>query len=66
MKKSAATLVYTYFDQGVEKSGTCDIHASAQDPLLNQLIAQNRLLTIHSKEQTLGDVFMDITGRQLT
>ena len=66
MKKSAATLVYTYFDQGVEKSGTCDIHASAQDPLLNQLISKNRLLTIHSKEQTLGDVFMDITGRQLT
>jgi len=66
MKKSASTLVYTYLDNGTEKSGTCDIHASAQDTLLNQLIAQNRLLTIHSKEQTLGDVFMDITGRQLT
>lgn len=66
MQKSAATIVYTYKENETEKSGTCDIASSGNDPLLAQLLRENRLLTIHSKEQTLGDVFMDITGRQLT
>lgn len=66
MKKSAASIVYTYKENGIEKSGTCEVASSGSDLLLNQLIRENRLQTIHSKEQTLGDVFMDITGRQLT
>ncbi|MPM28794.1 Fluoroquinolones export ATP-binding protein [bioreactor metagenome] len=66
MKKSAAKLVYTYAENGTEKSGECGIDATAADGLLSSLIARNGILTIHSKEQTLGDVFMDITGRQLS
>lgn len=66
MKKSAASIVYTYKENGIEKSGTCEVASSGSDLLLNQLIRENRLQTIHSKEQTLGDVFMDLTGRQLT
>lgn len=66
MKKSAASIVYTYKENGIEKSGSCEVASSGSDLLLNQLIRENRLQTIHSKEQTLGDVFMDLTGRQLT
>ncbi len=66
MKKSAASIVYTYKENSIEKSGTCEVASSGSDLLLNQLIRENRLQTIHSKEQTLGDVFMDLTGRQLT
>ncbi|MDD4125647.1 MAG: ABC transporter ATP-binding protein [Eubacteriales bacterium] len=66
MKKSAAKIEYTYTENGMEKNGECEINATAADRLLNSLIKQNRILTIHSKEQTLGDVFMDITGRRLT
>lgn len=66
MQKSAAKIVYTFIENGVEKSGECDIASTNKDELLNSLILQNKLNTIHSKEQTLGDVFMEITGRKLT
>ena len=66
MQKSAARIVYTYMENGIEKSGECEIDGTKNDALLNRLISQNKLLTIHSKEQTLGDVFMNITGRKLT
>jgi fluoroquinolone transport system ATP-binding protein len=66
MQKSAAKIVYTYKENNIEKSGECAIDGTQNDSLLNRLISQNKLLTIHSKEQTLGDVFMDITGRRLT
>jgi len=32
---------------------------------LQKLIAENALLTIHSKEPSLEDVFREITGREL-
>ena len=66
MQKSAATIVYTYLQNGEEKSCECEITKTQQDPLLKNLIANNSLQTIHSKEQTLGDVFMEITGRRLS
>lgn len=66
MQKSAARIAYTYIENGIEKSGECEIDGTKNDVLLNRLISQNKLLTIHSKEQTLGDVFMNITGRKLT
>lgn len=66
MQKSAAKIVYTYIENSTEKTGECEIGATAADRQLNLLMSQNRILTIHSKEQTLGDVFMDITGRHLT
>jgi len=65
MRKAVAEVAYTYLEDGQEKTAVCDIHATQSDALLNRLIAENRLLTIHSREQTLGDVFMEITGRVL-
>lgn len=66
MSKSAVEISYTYLENGVEKTGLCVLEKTSEDKILNQLIAQNRILTIHSKEQTLGDVFMDVTGRRLS
>ena len=65
LRKAVAEVAYTYLEDGREKTGVCDIHATRGDEQLNRLIAENRLLTIHSREQTLGDVFMEITGRVL-
>ena len=39
--------------------------ALSTDIKLQQLIANNRLLSIHSSEPTLNDIFLDITGRTL-
>ncbi len=66
MQKSAANITYSYVENGQELSGECALNLTAQDEKLKTLLAENRILTIHSKEQTLGDVFMDITGRRLS
>ena len=65
-KKNAYEIIYTYKENGKEKTGRCVPENTADDNILKTLIAQNRILTIHSKEQTLGDVFMDVTGRRLS
>jgi fluoroquinolone transport system ATP-binding protein len=66
MRKSAAEIVYTYYENGEEKTKSCKLEKTSQDSLLKKLIEENRILTIHSKEQTLGDVFIDVTGRKLS
>jgi len=65
MRKAATEVAYTYLEDGREAQGTCALAATGDDALLRRLMAENKLLTIHSREQTLGDVFMDITGRVL-
>ncbi len=66
MEKSAAQVEYTYLENGQERTGQCAIGETAKDALLLSLLAKNRILTVHSKEQTLGDVFMEVTGRRLS
>lgn len=65
MKKGAQTLNYTYDENGEEKVRQCFLEETSNDKVLNDLIANNRLLTIHSKEPNLGDIFMEVTGRRL-
>lgn len=66
MQAGAHKLAYSYMEDGTEKQGECPLNATSGDSLLNSLIAQNRLLTVHSCEPSLGDIFMDITGRRLS
>ncbi len=66
MKKSATSIEYTYLQLEKECKGGCEIQHTGSDQLLMQLIKENRLITIHSKEQSLGDVFMEVTGRRLS
>ena len=65
LRKSAAEVAYTYRDGDEERAGVCDIRATDADALLLSLLRENRLQTIHSREQSLGDVFIEITGRVL-
>lgn len=64
MSRGAAKLQYTYFD-GVEKTGECSLNKTNEDQKLQSLLRHNLLLSIHSSEPTLNDIFMDITGRTL-
>ncbi|MDF2520974.1 MAG: ABC-type transport system, multidrug-familyATP-binding protein [Clostridia bacterium] len=64
MSKGAAKLCYAYFE-GREKSGECLLSHTGSDELLKKLISDNKLLSIHSSEPTLNDIFMEITGRAL-
>ncbi|MEG0892158.1 MAG: ABC transporter ATP-binding protein [Oscillospiraceae bacterium] len=66
MQKGAKKLRYAYMENGGEKQAECFLDATAEEELLKTLLAQNRLLTIHSSEPSLGDIFMDVTGRRLS
>lgn len=65
MRKGAASLRYSWQENGSEQSAECALDKTGKDARLQKLIADGRLLTIHSAEPNLGDIFMEVTGRAL-
>ncbi len=65
MKKGAGVISYSYNENGIETKAECPINESGKDEKLQKLISQGKLLTIHSMEPDLGDIFMEVTGRGL-
>lgn len=64
MSKGAGRITYTWEEDG-EQQAVCAMDSLSADTRLQQLIVENRLLSIHSSEPTLNDIFLDITGRTL-
>jgi len=64
MSRGAAKITYTWSENG-EKEASCILNKVSEDKKLKELINENRLLSIHSSEPTLNDIFIDITGRTL-
>ena len=65
MKKGAGVISYSYNENGAETKAECPIKDSGKDEMLQKLISEGKLLTIHSMEPDLGDIFMEVTGRGL-
>ena len=65
MKKGGQQVTYRYLEKEQEQVGTTPLNQLSQDLQLQQLMADNRILSIHSSEPTLEDVFIDVTGRSL-
>lgn len=65
MSKGASKIVYTYLEDGREYSAEIPMSQTSADERLMRLIRDNRLLSIHSGEPTLNDIFVELTGRQL-
>ena len=65
MKKGAGVLRYSYLENGEEAYSECPAGETGKDEKLQRLIAEGKLLTIHSLEPDLGDIFMEVTGRGL-
>lgn len=65
MSKGAAKINYSWLEDGREESGSCELEKASQDSRLLKLMSENRLISIHSSEPTLNDIFMEITGRTL-
>jgi len=65
MSKGASKIVYTYLEDGREYSAEIPMSQTSADERLMHLIRDNRLLSIHSGEPTLNDIFVELTGRQL-
>lgn len=65
MKKGAGVISYSYLENQKEVNAECAIAESGSDEKLQTLIRDGKLLTIHSMEPDLGDIFMEVTGRGL-
>ncbi|HKL98564.1 MAG TPA: ABC transporter ATP-binding protein [Mobilitalea sp.] len=64
MSKGATKLTYTFYDKKEITKG-CLLQETSEDNKLAELIHTNKLLSIHSSEPTLNDIFIDVTGRGL-
>ena len=49
-------------ENGKEQVNTSTLSEISNDKLLQKLIAENCIMSIHSTEPTLSDIFMDMTG----
>jgi len=65
MRKGAASLSYSWLEANVEHSAECPLDQTGGDLRLQRLVVEGRLLTVHSAEPNLGDIFMEVTGRAL-
>ncbi len=65
MKRGAGNVEYTYLENGQECRGECVLTLTGEDEKLMKLLQEGKILTVHSKEPNLGDIFMEITGRKL-
>jgi len=65
MARGASIIRYTYLQDGIEEHREVAINRTGEDELLQKLIKENRILSIHSSEPTLNDIFVEITGRRL-
>lgn len=65
MSKGASRIRYTYAVNGREEEAEIPLNQTDRDDMLQRLIRENRLLSIHSSEPTLNDIFVELTGRRL-
>ena len=65
MQRGAARVTYSYMENNREQIKTSILSEISKDALLQNLIAKNRITSIHSTEPTLSDIFMELTGAQL-
>ncbi len=65
MSRGASTVWYTYALNGREEQAEIPLNRTGQDDTLQRLVRENRLLSIHSGEPTLNDIFVELTGRRL-
>ncbi|MHB8126554.1 MAG: ABC transporter ATP-binding protein [Desulfitobacteriaceae bacterium] len=65
MSRGASKITYTYTSNGKEMKAEIPLNKTSGDERLMKLIRNNQLLSIHSGEPTLNDIFVELTGRQL-
>jgi len=64
-KNTNFNVVYSWLENGEKKERTVPVTQTSSDEKLQSLIKQNALISIHSCEPNLNDVFAEITGRVL-
>lgn len=65
MKKGGSMIRYSYLENNRELQRVAKLSEISEDLILRKLISENKLLSIHSSEPTLEDIFIEVTGRCL-
>ena len=65
MSRGASQVTYTYRDSSRLVELKTLLNQTGNDEKLQELIKRNELLSIHSSEPTLNDIFVELTGRRL-
>ena len=65
MSKGSSKITYTYLENGKEHSAEISMNQTSKDETLLRLIRNDQILSIHSGEPTLNDIFVELTGRHL-
>jgi len=65
MSRGASRVRYTYTKNGREEQAEIPLNRTGEDAVLQRLARENGLLSIHSSEPTLNDIFVELTGRRL-
>ena len=65
MSRGASKVRYSYMQNGQETQAEVLLNKTGTDAVLRQLIQENQILSIHSSEPTLNDIFVELTGRRL-
>jgi fluoroquinolone transport system ATP-binding protein len=64
-KNTDFNVTYSWLENGEKQERSIPVTQTSSDEKLNLLIKQNALVSIHSREPNLNDVFTEITGRVL-
>lgn len=67
MRKGASKIKYSYIDEKEQKEIFVETKLTeiSNDLILNELIKTNSILTIHTSEPSLNDIFIELTGNTL-
>lgn len=65
MQRGATKITYSYLEEGKETKREVPLETTKEDKVLGKLLQENKILSIHSSEPTLNDIFTELTGRKL-
>lgn len=66
LKYGSNTIEVEFVENGTEKKETCAVSIEDERRRLTSIIETCEILTIHSKEASLEEIFIKVTGRSLT
>lgn len=64
-RKSGISVDYSYLENGIEYRASSQLTDLSQDKVFTNKLNIGAILSIHSKEPTLEDIFIELTGRCL-
>jgi fluoroquinolone transport system ATP-binding protein len=65
LQKGGSTVSYTFAEKGCHRTASAPLVGLNENAAFMNRLAKKQILSIHSSEPTLEDIFIEITGRCL-